>query len=49
MSAHGTVMTNIASSMTPVSEFGASRQPLCMEINPRVGQVIAVDDGWTSY
>ncbi|MEH7462239.1 SDR family oxidoreductase [Bacillus thuringiensis] len=36
--APGGVMTNIASSMTHVSEFGASRQALGMAINPRVGQ-----------
>ncbi|PEB47846.1 3-ketoacyl-ACP reductase [Bacillus pseudomycoides] len=31
-------MTNIASSMTSLSEFGASRQALGMAINPRAGQ-----------
>lgn len=36
--APGGVMTNIASTMTNVSEFGMSRQALGMAINPRVGQ-----------
>lgn len=36
--APGAVITNIASTMTNVSEFGASRQALGMAINPRAGQ-----------
>ncbi|CAM3873755.1 MULTISPECIES: SDR family oxidoreductase [Bacillus cereus group] len=36
--APGAVITNIASTMTNVSEFGASRQTLGMAINPRAGQ-----------
>lgn len=36
--APGAVMTNIASTMTNMSEFGASRQALGMAINPRAGQ-----------
>jgi NAD(P)-dependent dehydrogenase (short-subunit alcohol dehydrogenase family) len=36
--APGAVMTNIASSMNNISEFGAIRQALGMAINPRAGQ-----------
>ncbi|PQZ54276.1 MULTISPECIES: SDR family oxidoreductase [Bacillus] len=36
--APGAVITNIGSSMTNMSEFGASRQALGMDINPRAGQ-----------
>ncbi|GGH81525.1 NAD(P)-dependent dehydrogenase (short-subunit alcohol dehydrogenase family) [Pullulanibacillus pueri] len=36
--APGGVETNIASSMTSLSEFGAKRQALGMAINPRTGQ-----------
>lgn len=36
--APGAVITNISSSMTNVSEYGASRQQLGMAINPRAGQ-----------
>ncbi|WP_282155208.1 SDR family oxidoreductase [Cytobacillus gottheilii] len=36
--APGAVITNISSSMTNVSEYGASRQSLGMPINPRAGQ-----------
>lgn len=36
--APGAVMTNIASSMTNISQFGAGRQQLGMAINPRAGQ-----------
>ncbi|MEG0260301.1 MAG: SDR family oxidoreductase [Lysinibacillus sp.] len=36
--APGAVITNIASTMTNMSEFGASRQSLGMAINPRAGQ-----------
>jgi len=36
--APGAVMTNIASSMNNISEFGASRQALGLAINPRAGQ-----------
>lgn len=36
--APGAVITNIASTMTNMSEFGASRQALGLPINPRAGQ-----------
>ena len=36
--APGGVMTNIASTMSNISEFGASRQALGLAINPRIGQ-----------
>lgn len=36
--APGAVITNISSSMTNISEYGASRQQLGMAINPRAGQ-----------
>lgn len=36
--APGAVITNIASSMTNISEYGAGRQQLGMAINPRAGQ-----------
>lgn len=36
--APGAVITNISSSMTNISEMGASRQALGMAINPRAGQ-----------
>jgi NAD(P)-dependent dehydrogenase (short-subunit alcohol dehydrogenase family) len=36
--APGAVVTNIGSTMTDMSEFGASRQALGMGINPRAGQ-----------
>lgn len=36
--APGAVMTNIGSSMTNISQFGAGRQQLGMAINPRAGQ-----------
>lgn len=36
--APGAVITNIASTMTNVSEFGAGRQSLGLAINPRAGQ-----------
>ncbi len=36
--APGAVMTNIASTMTNMSEVGAARQGLGLAINPRAGQ-----------
>lgn len=36
--APGAIMTNISSSMTSISQTGATRQSLGMAINPRVGQ-----------
>ena len=36
--APGAVMTNIASSMTNMSQTGAARQALGLSINPRAGQ-----------